>query len=208
MYILPQLEQDNIYNQMQADTARFWLPPSMGGGGNGPGGMTWDIDTIPQSKINGAGGINVATGSPRNKLSIYVCPSDTLPAQNSGGYAKSNYVGNSGSSRVFSPFQNAWMSAWPFGTWYGCGEVKGSAQNGMLLYANDSYETWVVTMAEVSDGLSNTLMVGRLASVRTFRAGITNHGAFPVWVGGNDNGTAPGGTPRVTPCGWPTTCSS
>ena len=27
VYILPQLEQDNIYNQMQADTARFWLPP-------------------------------------------------------------------------------------------------------------------------------------------------------------------------------------
>src|SRR4051812_2902362 len=67
VYILPQLEQDNIYNQMQADPARVWLPPNMGGGGKGPGGTTWDNDTIPQSKNNGAGGINRATGAPRKK---------------------------------------------------------------------------------------------------------------------------------------------
>src|SRR5262245_13632437 len=192
VYILPQLEQDNIYNQMQADPARFWLPPDMGGGGNGLAGTIWDIDTIPQSKINGAGGINVASGSPRNKLSIYVCPSDILPVRNSGGYAKSNYVGNSGSSRVFNPGLNGWVSAWPFGTWYGCGEVKGSAQNGLLLYANDSYETWVVTMSEVSDGLSNTLLVGEASVSQNVSPAITNHGAFPVWVGGNDNGTCTG----------------
>ena len=192
MYILPQLEQDNIYNQMQADTARFWIPPNMGGGGNGPGGTSWDIDAIPQSKINGAGGINVASSAPRNKLSIYICPSDILPAQNSGGYAKSNYVGNSGSSRVFNTMQNTWVSAWPFGTWYGCGEVKGSVQNGMLLYANDSYETWVVTMNEVSDGLSNTFLVGEASTSQTVGPGLTNHGAFPVWVGGNDNGMCNG----------------
>jgi prepilin-type N-terminal cleavage/methylation domain-containing protein/prepilin-type processing-associated H-X9-DG protein len=192
VYILPQLEQDNIFNQMQADTARFWLPADMGGGGNGPGGGAWDIDTIPQAKINGAGGIDVASGAPRNKLSIYVCPSDILPPRNSGGYAKSNYVGNSGSSRVFDTARGAWVSAWPFGTWYGCGEVKGSAQNGMLLYANDSYETWVVTMADVSDGLSNTFLVGEASISQNVGPGITNHGAFPVWVGGNDNGTCTG----------------
>jgi prepilin-type N-terminal cleavage/methylation domain-containing protein/prepilin-type processing-associated H-X9-DG protein len=192
VYILPQLEQDNIYNQMQADPARFWLPPDMGGGGNGMAGTIWDIDTIPQSKINGAGGINVASGSPRNKLSIYVCPSDILPGRNSGGYAKSNYVGNSGSSRNFNSVQNAWVSAWPFGTWYGCGQVKGSAQNGLLLYANDSYETWVVTMSEVSDGLSNTFLVGEASVSQNVGPGMTNHGAFPVWVGGNDNGTCIG----------------
>jgi prepilin-type N-terminal cleavage/methylation domain-containing protein/prepilin-type processing-associated H-X9-DG protein len=192
VYILPQLEQDNIFNQMQADTARFWLPPNMGGGGNGPGGTTWDIDAIPQAKINGPGALNVATGSPRNTLSIYVCPSDILPSRNSGGYGKSNYVGNSGSSRVFNHAQNSWVSAWPFGTWYGCGEVKGSAQNGMLLYANDSYETWVVTMTEVTDGLSNTLFVGEASVSQNVAPGITNHGAFPAWVGGNDNGTCTG----------------
>jgi prepilin-type N-terminal cleavage/methylation domain-containing protein/prepilin-type processing-associated H-X9-DG protein len=192
VYILPELEQDTIFNQMQADTARFWLPPNMGGGGNGPGGTTWDIDTIPQAKINGANGINVAGGSPRNKLSIYVCPSDVLPAQSSGGYGKSNYVGNSGSSRIYNPALNAWVSAWPFGTWYGCGEVKGSAQNGMLLYANDSYETWVVTMGDVSDGLSNTFLVGEASVSQNVAPGILNHGAFPVWVGGNDNGTCTG----------------
>jgi len=188
VYILPYIEQDNIFNQMQADPARFWLHPDMGGGGNGPGGTTWDIDAIPQSKINGAGGINVASGSPQHKLSIYVCPSDVLPARNSGGYAKSNYVGNSGSSRVFNSDLRAWVSAWPFGTWYGCGEVKGSAQNGILLYANDSYETCVVTMAEVTDGLSNTFMVGEASVSQDVTTGVTNHGAFPVWVGGNDNG--------------------
>jgi len=192
VYLLPELEQDNIYNQMQADPARFWLPPNMGGGGNGPGGTTWAIDTIPQSKINGAGGLHVASGAPRNTLSIYVCPSDVLPARNSGGYGKSNYVGNSGSSRVFNSLLNSWVSAWPYGTWYGCGEVKGSAQNGILLYANDSYETWVVTMNDVSDGLSNTFMVGEASVSQNVGPAITNHGAFPVWVGGNDNGTCTG----------------
>jgi prepilin-type N-terminal cleavage/methylation domain-containing protein/prepilin-type processing-associated H-X9-DG protein len=192
VYILPQLEQDNIFNQMQADSARFWIPPNMGGGGNGQGGMAWDIDSIPQSKINGAGGLNVASGSPQNKLSIYICPSDILPARNSGGYAKANYVGNSGSSRVFDTVHNSWVSAWPFGTWYGCGEVKGSEQNGILLYANDSYESWVVTMNDVSDGLSNTFMVGEASISQNVGQNITNHGAFPVWVGGNDNGTCTG----------------
>lgn len=190
VYILPQLEQDNIYNQMQADTARFWLPPNMGGGGNGPGGSTWDIDTIPQAKING--NLNVASGSPRNLLSIYVCPSDNLPPRNSSGYAKSNYVGNAGSSRIFDPNQNAWFSAWPFGTWYGCGQVKGNTQNGMLLYANDSYETWVVAMNDVSDGLSNTFLVGEAGFSQNVGSNVTNHGAFPVWVGGNDNGMCNG----------------
>jgi prepilin-type N-terminal cleavage/methylation domain-containing protein/prepilin-type processing-associated H-X9-DG protein len=192
VYILPQLEQDNIFNQMQADTARFWLPPNMGGGGNGQGGVTWDIDTIPQSKINGANGLSVASGAPRNTLSIYVCPSDGLPARNSGGYAKSNYVGNSGSSRVFNTTLNAWVSAWPIGTWYGCGQVKGNTQNGMLLYANDSYETWVVSMSDVSDGLSNTLFVGEASFSQNVGPSVPNHGAFPVWVGGNDNGTCTG----------------
>jgi prepilin-type N-terminal cleavage/methylation domain-containing protein/prepilin-type processing-associated H-X9-DG protein len=192
VYILPELEQDNIFNQMQADTARFWLPPNMGGGGNGLGGTLWDIDTIPQSKINGAGGIAVAGGAPQRPLSIFVCPSDVLPARDAGGYGKSNYVGNSGSSRVFDSTQNAWVSAWPFGTWYGCGQVKGNVQNGILLYANDSYETWVVTMAEVTDGLSNTFMVGEASVSQNVAPNITNHGAFPAWVGGNENGTCTG----------------
>jgi prepilin-type N-terminal cleavage/methylation domain-containing protein/prepilin-type processing-associated H-X9-DG protein len=192
VYILPQLEQDNIYNQMQADTARFWIPNDMGGGGNGPGGVAWDIDMIPQSKINGADGLNVASGAPRNKLAIYVCPSDILPLRDSAGYAKSNYVGNAGSSRVFNPALNAWVSAWPFGTWYGCGEVKGSAQNGMLLYANDSYESWVVSMSDVSDGLSNTFLVGEATISQNVGPGLVSHGAFPAWVGGNANGTCTG----------------
>src|SRR5690349_9279725 len=66
VYILPQLEQDNIFNQMLADPSRFWLPPNMGGGGNGPGGTTWDIDSIPQAKVNGPGALTLASGAARN----------------------------------------------------------------------------------------------------------------------------------------------
>jgi prepilin-type processing-associated H-X9-DG protein len=62
----------------------------------------------------------------------------------------------------------------------------------MLLYANDSYETWVVSMNDVSDGLSNTLFVGEASFSQNVGPSVPNHGAFPVWVGGNDNGTCTG----------------
>jgi prepilin-type N-terminal cleavage/methylation domain-containing protein/prepilin-type processing-associated H-X9-DG protein len=179
VYILPYIEQDNAISALQADPSRFWLPPFPGG----PNGL--NIDSVAQSNVKG-GRVDAGNGIPRRIIPIYVCPSDPLPMQDNGGFAKSNYVGNSGNSRIF--VNGAWVSAWPSGTWNGCAQVKGSMQNGVFLYANDNFNTWVTTMAEVTDGLSNTLFVGEATESANVPGPSLSDGAYPVWAGGNDNG--------------------
>jgi hypothetical protein len=61
----------------------------MGGGANGV-----NVDSVPNSEISSAAAaIQTLAKTP---LSIYVCPSDTLPALDNDGYAKANYCGNIG----------------------------------------------------------------------------------------------------------------
>jgi prepilin-type N-terminal cleavage/methylation domain-containing protein/prepilin-type processing-associated H-X9-DG protein len=186
VYLLPYIEQDNIFRIMRADTARFWLPFNDGGGGNGPNGTNFNVDTnTAQSEVQ-----NHQTfwnGAVTNPIPIYICPSDNLPIRNSNGYAKSNYVGNAGNWRRFIQTSNTFTTSGS-GSWNGCATFKGSQQNGLLLYANDNNVTWVATMADCTDGLSNTFMIGEASESQNVKPSIINHGAFPVWVGGNPNG--------------------
>ena len=170
VYLLPYIEQGPIFSALQADTANFWLPPNGGGGSNGG-----NVDTIgARTEVSLTAGGGVA----RTPISIYVCPSDYLPPADNDGYAKSNYVGNSG-NRV------SWASG---DTWNGCAVTKGSRQNGMLLYANDNDTTWVVKFADVTDGLSNTVVVGEASESANVSPSNIGDGAFPAWAGGNNNG--------------------
>jgi prepilin-type N-terminal cleavage/methylation domain-containing protein/prepilin-type processing-associated H-X9-DG protein len=176
-YLLPYIEQQSALTTLQRDTARFWLPPNSGNGRNG-----LNIDNVWQSECRGASGSNPDTrnagnGIPKLVLSVYVCPSDPLPEKDNAGLAKANYCGNSGN-------RNTWGGR----SWTGCAVVKGSFQNGILLYSNDNNNNWVVRMADVTDGLSNTVAVGEASISRNVAPNILNHGAFPVWAGGNDNG--------------------
>ena len=114
----------------------------------------------------------------------YVCPSDILPAVDNNGYAKSNYCGNSGAATV------PWSGVNP--SISGCAQYKGSAQNGILLYANDNNSTWVTKIADIRDGTSNTLMIGEITESAICRSTQTNTGAFPLWVGGNNDGGCSG----------------
>jgi prepilin-type N-terminal cleavage/methylation domain-containing protein/prepilin-type processing-associated H-X9-DG protein len=172
--ILPYVEQQAAYNLLYQDTSHVWLPPN---DGSGPNGL--NIDSVSQSEVNG--GLTAGGGVPQRLLPVFVCPSDILPDHDNNGYAKANYVGNSGNP-------NSWAAG---KTWNGCSQVKGNTQNGVLLYSNDNNTNWTVRLTDVIDGLSNTVAVGE-ATVST-QAQITGSGrAFPTWAGGNNDGNCTG----------------
>jgi len=162
-YILPYIEQDNIYKVLLADTANFWVPPNGGGGANG-------ISTDADNRFN----VNAGAGSnaPKTVIKTFVCPSCPLPSSNNNGVAKGNYAGNMG-TMVAS---------------FGCAVVKGSSQSGVLLYANDNNNTWTSKIQEMSDGTSNTVMVGEVSKTDVLTTAATNHRAFPLWAGSQNGG--------------------
>jgi prepilin-type N-terminal cleavage/methylation domain-containing protein/prepilin-type processing-associated H-X9-DG protein len=168
--LLPYVEQAPAFNAMKADTGNFWTPPQ----DNGPNPS--NIDGIGPSECN-SGHIAAGGGVSRNTLSVFVCPSDILPDRDNSGFAKANYCGNSGTN-----------SHWTGGGWNGCAQIKGSVQDGMLLYSNDNSNNWSVRLTDVTDGLSNTVAVGEVTVSSNVTTSNTSDGAFPVWAGGNDNG--------------------
>jgi prepilin-type processing-associated H-X9-DG protein len=86
-------------------------------------------------------------------------------------------------------------------TSFGCGGVYGNRNNGMLLYANENNNTYVVKMGDVKDGTSNTVMIGEASSSVNVNVDNNNTSRFPVWAGGNGGGcngtTSIGTTLRV-----------
>jgi prepilin-type N-terminal cleavage/methylation domain-containing protein/prepilin-type processing-associated H-X9-DG protein len=169
-WILPYIEQQSLYNQMLR--ANLWQPPNMGGGANG---LNVDSNTN-RSEINtGAGTLNTLC---RTQVKIYLCPSDILPNQDNNSYAKANYCGNIGNILSMNLT--------------GCGSAKGSQQNGALLMANDNNNTWVTSFADFQDGTSNTVLVGEVTISATVRLNNTGAAMFPIWAGGNNNGSCNG----------------
>jgi prepilin-type N-terminal cleavage/methylation domain-containing protein/prepilin-type processing-associated H-X9-DG protein len=188
-FILPYVEQDNLYNAMVSNTVspndRMWVPPNMGDGVNGPlSGLSGNsIDQIGGSNAaNGRGNTNQAItigGIPCVNMVIksFICPSDTLPNQKNGNqFAKTNYVGSLGST-----------TSWG-GNPYGCSNLNGSRQNGVLLHANNNDSTWCSSIQSISDGTSNTIAVGEATTSTNVTPTNTNTGQFPVWAGGNNGG--------------------
>jgi len=187
--LLPYMEQDNLYNAMISNTVSFndrmWVPPNMGDGSNGPllappGGT--NIDPISGSNAaNGRGTTNQTItmgGVPCVNMVIksFICPSDILPNQKGNGFGKSNYCGNIGSTSTWGA------------TTYGCGNVNGARQNGVLLHANNNDSTWCSTLTSISDGTSNTIAVGEATTSTNVTLANTNSSQFPIWAGGNGGG--------------------
>ncbi len=174
--ILPQVEQQAAYQMLLATTGNFYIPANDGvPSNNNPttGALGYNIDgNSGQSELNLNGNVGVVA---RSKISYYMCPSSTLPEQDNDGYAKSDYAGNAGSLVGTN------------GNWTGCASMKGSQQNGMLLYSNDNVNNWTSTFASVTDGLSNTVLAGEIGQSANVSPTTINHGAFPAWAGGNNN---------------------
>jgi prepilin-type N-terminal cleavage/methylation domain-containing protein/prepilin-type processing-associated H-X9-DG protein len=170
-YLLPYVEQTNIYAALKGaiPTGGFWLPPNMGGG---PNGISTDANTsfeVPNNANNSPGAVTATV------IKTFVCPGDNLPERSSQGHGKSNYCGNMGHD-----VNNG--AAW------GCAVTKGSAQTGILLYANDNNNTWVVRMNDISDGTSNTVGIGEVTQSQDVSPTNIGNGRYPIWAGGNGSG--------------------
>jgi prepilin-type N-terminal cleavage/methylation domain-containing protein len=176
-YIFPFMEMQNVYNAMINDSSTKAVFVHKGG--------------VPHT-INGQFNVNIDTFNAGQQLhrfssatralfsqpvSAWMCPSDNLPnvsTWNTGQLrAKANYVGCGG--------------------WYGGSAnnntttFAGDKQraNGMLTFSWDNNRTYVVTMAEVSDGLSNTLMVGEYTQGGNVSPTNINSHNYGTWIGGN-----------------------
>lgn len=174
-FILPYMEQDNVYNLMinsPTATDSVWLPPNMGGGANG-----LNVDGLGnRHQVNAATG----NGAAKTLINTYQCPSDSWPrATSSNAYGKTNYVASLGHRNI-----NGATTSW------GCATPNGGVQNGVLMLANNNDNTWTTNLLGITDGTSNTVMVGEVAWSTTDSAQPlhrSENNRFPIWAGGNPN---------------------
>lgn len=197
-YLLPYMDQAAIYKSITSavDNSGLLSPPDTGGVITLPKGGTPHINPFTGRRMDNGTvtgdrernvdqkGTRMGFGPNhfaihRTVLAFHICPSDTLPMVDNDGFSKSNYCGNSGAANV------PWSGANP--SISGCAQFKGSAQNGILLYANDNNNTWVTRISDIRDGTANTLMIGEVTETAIARQGQVNNGAFPLWSSANNN---------------------
>lgn len=169
-WILPFVEQSNLYNQLVQDG--MWVPPNMGGGPNGIPSL--NVDTVAKSEVTGATASIIQV-----KLGFMTCPSDTLPEKDNDGYFKTNYVGSMGP--VVGDITKCASS-----------DATGAYQQGVLLMSNQNNDTWITKLATLTDGTSNTIMAGEVSETANINKGTASDGRFPIWPGGNNNGSCNG----------------
>jgi prepilin-type N-terminal cleavage/methylation domain-containing protein/prepilin-type processing-associated H-X9-DG protein len=189
--ILPGIEQDNIYRLLIADTANYVMVANNGGGSNIPNSFSTtdaNLDNYgTRSRVNTTAG----SGAALRVVNTFICPSDSWPNNTTAGYGKTNYLANLG----WDASQTARVAG-AAGTWASWGPSPGGATfNGVMVQANNNTQTWVTNFAGITDGLSNTVVVGEAAaqpasSANCYGTGATN--TFPVWAGGNPNNAGQG----------------
>ena len=189
--ILPYIDQAGIYNQLTNDTTNFmiFIP------GNGTNShMLLNPPYIGAASTsadsnNTAGGVN-STGNPSGStsgtgairgaaLAVFQCPSDPWPRTNSSNnIGKTNYLANMGSDTSVG------------GTWASWSVPNGGTMTGPLVQSNDNTRTWAVNMAGITDGTSNTALLGEAAANYldpNAEYALSQTGRMPVWAGGNPN---------------------
>jgi prepilin-type N-terminal cleavage/methylation domain-containing protein len=188
-YVLPFVEQQALMDQLVEGKAVFimksgrhdWFA-SIPGQPCGPGTSIDTCGAATQNRAAGATyGVNNLTVS-KNILKAFVCPSDILPEVDNLGCGKSNYL-----ACVGPAFANT-----------ACGGQKGNTQGGILTFDNDNDNSWINTMASVTDGTSTTIILGEATTSQNLTVGATNHQSFPTWSGGHGTclGTYIGGWGR------------
>ena len=167
--ILPWIEQANVYNALLNDTTNFMIFVPGGGPNMWPGfAPGFDADN------NNTGGVvntNAGGGAAKAILPMYICPSDPWPMQNSGGFGKTNYLANMGSDTSG-------------GNWASWTNPDGGTENGVLLQSNDNNNTWCVNINQITDGASNTAVLGEVTSNNQSYT-LANTANIPNWAGGN-----------------------
>jgi len=66
----------------------------------------------------------------------------------------------------------------------------------VLLFANDDNNTWCASLTNMSDGTSNTVMIGEASVSTNVTPSIIDRSQFPTWAGSN-NGISCNGTTSV-----------
>jgi len=197
VYILPYIDQAPLYQTMtnvSADSNCVWVPPNMGGDRNWIGTGTPPWGSAPNiDGINGAtaglgrcqtnttcGNTSISGGAANTVLEGLICPSDVLPRK-IGGYAKSNYQGNLGTSANWGGVNGTYANQT-----FGCHDAtSGARNNGILIFANHNQETWCVDFGGIIDGTSNTIGVGEVSA----SASVTPATTIPLpWAGASGGG--------------------
>jgi len=182
-YILPFMEQQAIQDQLKSGGAAFVYTKT---GNNievhsGIGAVgTWNPPSPPVSSSDSYQpairvGDNHGNSAAKTPIPAFVCPSDVLPIGDNDGYGKSNYCVCVGDD---APWQAQGAKSW--------GAPDRMTQTGMFRLAQSNDWTKVVGLAEVTDGLSNTIMMGEVTESYRINVGTTNW-MFPIWAGGNNN---------------------
>jgi len=182
--ILPFIEQNALYQQLMAP-GQIWVNITIyipGGGLNTAPGQTPGFDDDNFNSVGSGGGVvNLTAGGgvAGTVIPMFICPSDPWPTKNAAGYGKSNYLGNMGTD-IYS---GAWASWGP--------SPNGSNETGVLLQSNDNSSTWPIRIGQISDGTSNTGLVGEVTSNNNSYT-LTQTGRIPMWAGGNPGYQAQG----------------
>jgi prepilin-type N-terminal cleavage/methylation domain-containing protein/prepilin-type processing-associated H-X9-DG protein len=173
-YILPYMEQGNLYNTIATTVNSH----SSVAAGTGPG-LIFKPGTHPNTDSNpylhtsdGIHGTLIQTILPG-----YLCPSNALAKKDNNNWGASHYVGNAGTTTQLGTV-----------TW-GCatGNVRGNTETGMLVFDNNNNETYNVGMGDCRDGTSNTFIVGEIGASQNVYPGKNTNGNFPLWAGGNND---------------------
>jgi len=180
--VLPFVEQDNVYKAMQA-TPTNYLVFVPGGGPNQASGQTtgFSVDgpAAPYSGSSSVVNLTAGAGAAKSALSVFACPSDIWPSTTpTNAYGKTNYLACMGSDTAGSTGWASWSNP------------NGGTMNGILVQANNNNNTWAYSMAAVTDGTSNTILLGEVsANKNTTLASAYGVSAstFPIWAGGNPN---------------------
>jgi prepilin-type N-terminal cleavage/methylation domain-containing protein/prepilin-type processing-associated H-X9-DG protein len=191
--VLPYLEQGNLFQALNSQIGKNFLIFIPGGG---PNKFTGQADGFNADNLNGYGSgggivnINAGGGVLRTPLAVYMCPSDAWPNNTTDGYGKLNYLANMGQD----------ISGGNWSTWGS--PVIGSNMSGIMVQSNNNNNTWATAMTQISDGTSNTVLVGEVTGNNDapgvgYTGNPNSNGysikeprRFPIWAGGNPNGGA------------------
>jgi hypothetical protein len=165
-YLLPYVNENGLATQMKAAGVALQLNGAAVVDQNGNPASAATLFT--QLRVDAP----LAAALAKGQIQLFLCPSSSVPRFDNDGYGASHYCGNAG---------NAFAD-------YGCGAFPGKLQNGCLLFANDNSWTEVVKFDDVTDGLENTILVGEVGVSQDVSATKTDHGCFPIWAGGNNDG--------------------
>jgi hypothetical protein len=182
-YILPFIELQTVQDNMKAAGAAF---PYLKSGNNRDmhasisayGSWTLPAGHPVSNSDSYREFIRVSNnhgGMAAEEFAAFICPSDILPKEDNNGFGKTNYCVCVGDD---SPWEAQSATSW--------GSPSRTTQTGMFRLAQSNDYTQVVGMNEVTDGTSNTIMMGEVSA--SYRIQPSSTGTmFPLWAGGNND---------------------